>query len=69
MMIDKLLLDYLVWMEILESDLDKLKPQPMVSLLAAYNYSLTTFGNKVIGQVDQNMQNSIPEFLYQLVQF
>jgi hypothetical protein len=63
-MMDKLLLDHLVFMEILENNMEEVQKTVEFTFLGTSNYKLTTFGNQVIKQVEQNMQTSIPEVFY-----
>jgi hypothetical protein len=63
-MMDKLLLDHLVFMEILENNMEEVQKTVEFTFLGTSNFKLTAFGNQVIKQVEQNMQTSIPEVFY-----
>ena len=56
MLADKLLLNHLVWMGILQ-----------IPAFSSDQFGLTPFGNRVISQIDQTIEQSIPQVFYRLI--
>ena len=67
MLADKLLLNHLVWMGMLQVHSKGVKKLQQIPAFSSDQFGLTPFGNRVISQIDQTIEQSIPQVFYRLI--
>ena len=67
MLADKLLLNHLVWMGMLQVHSKGVKKLQQIPAFSSDQFGLTPFGNRVISQIDQTIEQSIPQIFYRLI--